>query len=345
MFERVMALARKFPLLAAGLGLVCVLAAKAAQAAPAPATPPAVKVRVNLAWLPQGSTGGILLALSKGFYRDEGLDVTVMRGYGGQRTVNEVDQGLFEFGYGDPVSVALNRAHGGHTVLVGAVNTRWPGAMCYLERPGFKVTSLKDLQGLTLGGGNASAVQNIVPAWLEQNGMAPGAIKLVRLDPAVINTALLQKRIDLSECWEGASLPVQAALAQRAGRQLGKVFYRDFGLDMMGSGLITTDTYIARHPDVVKRFVDATYRGYALMRDHPREAADAIAVQYPILDRSILLQQIEQTDALIADDSAHHRMGWLRPERMDATARFVSRAFNLGGKVHAGDLYTNRFVQ
>lgn len=323
--------------------LLCSLVCMATQSVEA--AQPMDKVRVNLAWLPQGSTGGILLAQSKGYYRDAGLDVTIMRGYGGQRTVNEVDQGLFEFGYGDPVSVMLNRAHGGHTVLVGAVNTRWPGAMCYLEKPGFKVASLNDLKGLTLGGGGASAVQNIVPAWLKQNGLAPDAIKLVRLDPAVINTALLQKRIDLSECWEGASLPVQAALAQRAGQKLGKVYYRDFGLDMMGSGLVTTDAFLAQHPDVVRRFVDATYRGYTLMRDHPQDAADAIAAQYPMLDRAILLQQIEETNVLIADDPAHHRMGWLRPERMDATANFVAHAFDSGSKVKAADIYTNRFVQ
>ncbi|MBY8609727.1 MAG: ABC transporter substrate-binding protein [Burkholderia sp.] len=332
MFERIQALARG-AVLAAGLW-AAIPAAHAADA-----------VRVNLAWLPQGSTGGILVAQAKGFYQDAGLDVTVQRGYGGQRTVNEVDEGLFEFGYGDPVSVILNRAHGGHTVLVGAINTRWPGAMCYLERPGFKPTSLKDLAGLSLGGGNASAVQNIVPAWLKQNGMAPDAIRLVRLDPAVINTALLQKRIDLSECWEGASLPVQAAFARRAGQKLGKVTYRDLGLDMIGSGIVTTDAYVAQHPDVVKRFVDATYRGYALMHDRPQDAVDAIVSRNPLLDRTILREQIDETNALITDNAAGHRLGWLRPERIDATLGFVSRAFALGAKVKAGSLYTNRFVQ
>lgn len=291
--ERLGACVRALALAAAAL------AGAAGTAHTAYAAQAADTVRVNLGWLPQGSTGGILLAQAKGYYRDAGLDVSVMRGYGGQRTVNEVDEGLFEFGYGDPVSVTLNRAQGGHAVLVGAVNTRWPGAICYLQRPGFKVATPKDLAGLTLGGGGASAVQNIVPAWLKQNGMAPGAIKLVRLDPAVINTALLQKRIDLSECWEGASLPVQATIAQRAGQHVGKLLYRDFGLDMMGSGLVTTDAYMARHPDVVKRFVAATYRGYALMRDQPQAAADAIAAQYPMLDRAILLQQIQDRKSVV----------------------------------------------
>ncbi|SFP21235.1 ABC transporter substrate-binding protein [Ralstonia sp. NFACC01] len=333
MLERLSALARGL-VFAAGLGAGMLSAAHAADA-----------VRVNLAWLPQGSTGGILVAQAKGYYKAAGLDVTVMRGYGGQRTVNEVDAGLFEFGYGDPVSVTLNRAHGGHTVMVGAINTRWPGAICYVERPGFKVTSLKDLTGMTLGGGGASAVQNIVPAWLKQNGMAPDAIKLVRLDPAVINTALLQKRIDLSECWEGASLAVQEAFAQRAGQKLGKVFYRDFGLDMMGSGIVTTDRYIAQHPDVVKRFVEATYRGYAFMRDQPKAAADAIVAQQPLLDRAILQQQIAETNSLISDEPDKHKLGWLRPERINGTIDFLSRAFDLRGKVKPADLYTNRFVE
>lgn len=332
MLERLSALARGL-LCAAALGAGMFSVAHGADA-----------VRVNLAWLPQGSTGGILVAQAKGYYKAAGLDVTVMRGYGGQRTVNEVDAGLFEFGYGDPVSVTLNRAHGGNTVMVGAINTRWPGAMCYVERPGFKVTSLKDLAGMTLGGGGASAVQNIVPAWLKQNGMAPDAIKLVRLDPAVINTALLQKRIDLSECWEGASLAVQQAFAQRAGQKLGKVFYRDFGLDMMGSGIVTTDRYIAQHPDVVKRFVEATYRGYAFMRDQPKAAVEAIVAQQPLLDRAILQQQIAETNSLISDEPDKHKLGWLRPERINTTVDFLSRAFDLGGKVKSADLYTNRFI-
>lgn len=96
---------------------------------------------------------------------------------------------------------------------------------------------------------------------------------------------------------------------------------------------------------MVKRFVAATYRGYALMREHPQEAADAIAAQYPVLDKTILLQQIVETNGLITDDPADHKTGWLRPARMESTAAFVSRAFGTGAKVKAVDLYTNRFVE
>jgi len=89
------------------------------------------------------------------------------------------------------------------------------------------------------------------------------------------------------------------------------------------------------------------------MHDHPQEAADVIGMQYPILDKAILLQQIVETNNLIEDhptngaapDASHHKIGWLRPARMNSTLDFVSRAFAAGAQVKAADLYTNRFVE
>ena len=69
-----------------------------------------------------------------------------MRGYGGNRTANELDQGQFEIGYVDPISLVLNRSNGGKIRLVGAINTSWPGGICYVEQ-GQQEKSLDDLQG------------------------------------------------------------------------------------------------------------------------------------------------------------------------------------------------------
>ncbi|VVE11816.1 nitrate ABC transporter permease [Pandoraea iniqua] len=312
------------------------------------ATPVAAqeKVKFNLSWLPQGSTGGVLVAINKGFYREAGLDVSAIAGHGGQRTVNEVDQGLFDFGYGDPISVMLNRAQGGKTVMVGSVNVAWPGAICYLVKPGRTITKPADLKGLTMGGGGASPLQNIVPAWLKANGLPPTSVKLLRLDPSTINPSFLQGRIDLTECWEGANLPVLRSLAAKQGREIGMLRYRDFGLDMVGNGLVTTEKMIAQKPDVVRRFVQATYRGYAWLREHPEESAGIIASQYPMLDKQVMLEQVKQINGLGSDaETKGHKPGWVPVPRMEATAKFVRDAFNLPPTLKATDIYTNQFVE
>ncbi|MBB3211065.1 NitT/TauT family transport system substrate-binding protein [Herbaspirillum sp. Sphag1AN] len=304
------------------------------------------KVKFNLAWLPQGSTGGILVAIAKGFYAEAGLDVTAVRGYGGQRTVNEIDQGLFEFGYGDPISVMLNRAQGGKTVMVGTINTRWPGALCYLERADRKLQKPADLKGLSLGGGAASPLQNIVPSWLQANKLPVDQIKLLRLDPSVINSSFLEGRIDLAECWEGANKPILEALAQRDGKKLGVLRYRDFNLNLYGNGIVTSEQLVASNPDLVKRFVQATYRGYAYQRSNPKESADAIASQQKLIDKNILLQQITETNQIIDDPEAENKkLGWMRADRMQSTVDFVKKAFNLQAPVKPNDIYTNKFVE
>ncbi|ASU38243.1 nitrate ABC transporter permease [Herbaspirillum sp. meg3] len=312
-------------------------------AAPAVA---ADKVKFNLAWLPQGSTGGILVAIAKGFYAEAGLDVSAVRGYGGQRTVNEIDQGLFEFGYGDPISVMLNRAQGGKTVMVGTINTRWPAALCYIDKPERKLQKPADLKGLSLGGGAASPLQNIVPNWLQANKLPADHIKLLRLDPSVINSSFLEGRIDLAECWEGANKPILEALLQKDGKKLGWMRYRDFNLNLYGNGIVTTEKLVASNPDLVRRFVQATYRGFDYQRTHAKEAADAIASQQKLMDKGILLQQITETNQIIEDPEADNKkLGWMRADRMQATVDFVKKAFNLQAPIKANDIYTNKFVE
>src|SRR5690606_7454779 len=124
------------------------------------------KVTYNVAWLPQGSSIGVIVAQDQGLFEKEGLDVNLVRGYGGNRTANELDQGQYEFGYVDPISLILNRKNGGKIKLVGAINTRWPAGICFNSEK-HDIKTLKDMQGLTMGGGSASPVQNVVPTWLE----------------------------------------------------------------------------------------------------------------------------------------------------------------------------------
>ncbi|MDC8785245.1 ABC transporter substrate-binding protein [Roseateles koreensis] len=303
------------------------------------------KVRFNLAWLPQGSTGGVMVAVAKGFYAEAGLEVLTQRGYGGQRTVNEIDQGLFEFGYGDPISVMLNRANGGKTVMVGAVNTVWPAALCYLESPKRKISKMADLKGLSLGGGAASPLQNIVPAWLLANSLPATHVKLLRLDPSVINPSFLDGRIDLAECWEGANKPLLDALAAREGKTVGMLRYRDFNLNIYGNGIVTNEKLIASNPELVKRFVAATFRGYDYMRKNPDEAADLIAASAKLSTKSILLQQIKETALLMVDEGADNKkLGYIRADRMHGTIEFAKKAFQVTAAVRGAEVYTNRFI-
>ena len=297
-------------------------------------------ITFNMSWLPQGSMSGVITAIEKGFYSEVGLDVEAVRGYGGGRTTNEIDQGLFEFGYGNPLNMVLNRSQGGKTRIVGAINQHWPAGLCHI-RERHKLDAPSDLKGITVGGGSYSPVHVMLPVWLELNGESGDAVTLLKMDGAVVDVSLVEGKIDAAECWLGSNKALIEKLAKQADLTVGFLNYSDFNFDILGSGIVTSDKVIAENPDKVRRFVTATYRGYAYANANPEEATDYLLKQFPVLDRDVTLQQVKETVDLMAGSG---KLGMIDPAQVQRTIEFVGPAYGIDS-VAAEDLYTNDFLQ
>jgi NitT/TauT family transport system substrate-binding protein len=297
-------------------------------------------VTFNMSWLPQGSMAGVIAAMELGYYAEVGLAVSVTRGFGGIRTVNELDQGMFEFGYGDPLAIILNRSNGGHTRMIGAINERWPAGLCFIAER-HKVANPADLGGMVVGGGQNSPVQALVPAWLEANGLPREHVTMMQLDPSVIAASLIEGEIDAGECWLGNSLAVYQKRAREAGLTIGLIEYSRFNLDIYGSGLVTTDQLIAQEPQLVQDFVSATYRGYAWVQDHQEEATDIMLRQFPVLDRAVTAQQVAEISELIRSPGT---MGGMQEAKVANTLAFLAAAYDVKPGLTAADVYTSRFI-
>ncbi len=144
-------------------------------------------VRFNMSWLPQGSMAGVFVALDRGYYADAGLRVEAMRGFGGTRTVNELDRGMFEFGYVDPLSVAMNRASGGHARLVGGINMRFPAGACFV-RERHHIASPADLAGKSIAVARGTTADIELTRIVKDNSVNANIVRYE--DEATTNTAV-----------------------------------------------------------------------------------------------------------------------------------------------------------
>ena len=298
-------------------------------------------VTFNMGWLPQGSTAGVFVAIDRGYYGEVGLIVETARGFGSIRTVNEVDQGLFDFGYADALALVLNRSNGGQARMIGSIYNRWPGGLCFV-RERWQIREPADLLGLKIGGGPASPIQVIMPVWLERNGLPGDSVRLMQLDPAIAGNALLEETIDVSECWLGASVPIFQKRAAENGLSIDWLEYAQFNFGIHGNGLITSDRLIAKRPDLVRRCVEATYRGYADMIEHPEEATEILVRKHQVLDPAIILAQIQESIELIGEPKI---LGWLEEEKMAETLDTLRSAYDIDNSVTVGDLYTTAFLE
>ena len=298
------------------------------------------QVKFNMSWLPTGAMAGIFVAIDKGYYRDLGLDVEPVRGFGGTRTVNELDQGMFEFAYADPLSVTLNRYNGGHAKMIGGLNMTFPAGACFIkERHDIKIPA--DLAGLSFGAGQSSAVQKLLGSWLARNGVDANAVRMIQLDPSVVVSSLIEGRVDTAECWQGNSMALFEKNAAIAGLTIGRLPYADFGFDVYGSGFVARDDYIAGNPDTVAKFLQATYRGYRDAADAPQEAVAIIRKYHALLDPAVTEQQIRETTQLMGAQGGSMELERAKIER---TIRFLSDAGQIKDFKAVDSVFTNQFL-
>lgn len=219
---------------------------KAAEPATASAPTGLVKIKFQTDWYPQPEHGGYYQALAKGFYQEEGLDVEILPGGPNAQVKESVGLGRADLGMtnGDDVIVAI--ARGVPLKMVGAEMQRDPqGILFHTEHP---LKSLKDLEGRTLMAGSVST-------WLD----------VLRKDG--INFRQLPLLGDLARFMADKTLTQQCFVtnepyfARQRGANVGAILIASDTYEPYRV-MFTSNEYLAKHPDIVAKFVRASVRGW-----------------------------------------------------------------------------------
>jgi NitT/TauT family transport system substrate-binding protein len=279
------------------------------------------------------------VALDKGFYKDEGMNLTILRGQGSGDAIKKVAAGAAMFGFADAGSLVLARGNDGVPVkLVSVVYLQPPQALFVLDSSDIKVP--KDLEGKTLAETPAGAIRLIFPAYAKAAGIDESKVKWVAADSAALPSILASKRADaIGQFTVGAPL-IAAATAPEKVRALA---YKDVGLSYYGNGIIAAEQTIASNPALVKGFVRATIKGMKEAFANPKEAA-VIMNKY---QKQLSVEVIEGETRLVEELAVikGQPMGKIDPTRVGETVKVMSTFFNLNKPVAPADIYAAGFVE
>ncbi len=209
------------------------------------------------------------VALDKGYYKQEGLDVTIVRGQGSADAIKKVGSGAATVGFADAGSLVLARGNDKVPVkMISVVYATPPQAIFVLGDSTIKTP--KDLEGKTLADTASSSVRLLFPAYAEAAGIDASKVNWVAADSAALTSILATKRADgIGQFTVGAPL-VEKATAPASVRVLS---YKDVGLNYYGNGIIASEDTIAKDPQMLKAFVRATMKGMKDAFANPAEAA------------------------------------------------------------------------
>ena len=330
---------------AVGIACACLLGAAelflpgADLAAPEAAA--AQKVTFTLDFEYAGRHAYYFLALEKGFYRDAGLDVEIVRGSGSADPIRAVAAGRAPLGFADTGTLVVSRTNNDLPVkTVAIVYNRAPHCIFCLEDAG--VRAPKDLEGKKIATPPGSASTTMFPAFVRATGINADKITRVAVDTSVLPAVLASRQVDCVSLFYVAQPLLERRLAPK---KITRLLYADAGLEFYSNGIIVGDSFLKESPDVVRRFVAATLRGMETSFADPAEAGRIMNKYHPQVEPALGQAEIEIVRELaVTPITRAHGLGYIDPKKMEQTRDVVLEAFKLSKRLPVEDFYAPGFA-
>ncbi len=311
-------------------------------AAPAAATA-ADAVKVGLNFIPYGLHIGFYVAKEHGFYRADGIEAEILKGAGSSDAIQKLGTGVVDIGFADLSSQILGMTRGLKLKAVGIVLDRDPSVMISLKGTGIRTP--KDLEGKSIGALTASALRDTWPPLALHNKVDSAKVTWVDMPGSAYVASLMSKKVHAIATYL-TTLPSYEIQAKKLGEEISVLAYADFGVDTYGSGIVATEKMLKEKPDLVRRFVQATLKGYAWAFENPDEAVQAFLKAHPESAPERVRREIKLVaDLMLTPDAARHGIGHYDEGKVTLTRDLALKARNLDpASLAVKDLYTNEFL-
>ncbi len=276
-------------------------------AIPAGATA-ADEVSLRLKWLPQFQFAGYYVARDQGFYEDVDLDVAINPGGADISARATVASGADEFGVGSPGDFFIAAERG--LALTGLMATFQRSATGFMVKADSGIEGPKDFEGHAVAVTYGELTEIEYRAMLDKADADASRIREVKKQ---YNLApFLQDRIHV---WT-SYISNEPFSARQNGAEVRVLRPADYGVNFYGDTLFAKTEYVEAHPDITRRFVQASQRGWAYALRHPEEAKAIVARYASARSAEHLAFEAEQILGLLeSEDTLRYGLGWQDAQR------------------------------
>lgn len=304
-------------------------------------TEPALEpVTVMLDWYPNTNHTGLYVALERGYFAAEGLQVEVLQS--GEAGVEQaVGSGRVDFGFSSQENATYALSEGVPLLSIAAILQHNTSAFASLKESG--IETVKDFEGKRYGGWGSPSEAAVIEAAMAKYGADFSKLEMVILGQADF-FATIGERVDFAWIyygWDGIE-------AERRGIELNTIFLKDLDpvFDYYAPLLVTNQNLAANEPDKVAAFMRALARGYADALSDPETGAGILLKYAPELNPEL----VRRSQAFLAQvekmDEAEGRPYWGYQDR-EVWARYSQWMYEAGlivNPVDADQAFTNQFL-
>ena len=288
---------------------------------------------LRLSWIKNVEFAGFFMAQEKGYYKDEGIDLTVNPTAQNLPEIQAVATKADLIGLSGSTSLLKARAQGIPVKAFGAVFQKGPGCYIWLEKSGIK--GIKDFKGKKLGG--LQTARPSTEAILLMNGLKADDVTFVPIGFEV--TPLLTGQVDIL----AGIVTNQVVLLEQQGEKVGFAPYNDLGFVSYWNTPFALDDTVKNKKDLLAAWLRASARGWDYALKNPDAATKIVVEKYGQgLDLSNQTIEMKREIPFIQTDFTKQK-GLLWMERtvwQQAHDALLEKSKELEQKVNVDDVMT-----
>jgi NitT/TauT family transport system substrate-binding protein len=311
----------------------------------APAAGETTKIKLVLNWKYQGPQGMFFVAQDKGYYKDEGLEVTLDQGNGSGAGVPLVANGTYDAAFGDInalIELAAKKPDDAPIAVYVMFNQPPFTVAVKADSP---IKSPKDFEGKTLGGAANDGALKLFPALCKLTKIDCTKVNITNMQPNLREQMLMQGQVDGVFGYVN-TIRFSARLMGVDDSKLRYINYGDYGMDLYSNAIIVSKKLVKENPKAVAGLVRAINKGLLDSLKDIDASVAAVAKREPLIkipvekDRFVATLQSEMNHPEIAKIG----LGNVDPERLKKSIDILVDANNLPRTPKVSEIFTPAFL-
>ena len=301
-------------------------------------------VRFTHEWRFEGHVAPFLVPLDKGYWKAEGLNVTVDPGTGSPDVINRVATKAYDIGLADINSLARYRDNPANTQLKAVMMVYDAAPFSLLTLKKNNIRKPKDLEGKILGAPAPDATWVNFPILAKLNGIDTSKIRVENVGFPVREALLAQGKVDAVTAFISNFVGVMVQGVPEG--EVEALMYSSFGVDLYGSAIIVNPDFMKSNPKAVAGFVKGLVKGFQDSARDPDGAIESVMKRNPVAKRDLELVRLKKVNEMVyvTKDVRANGFGAVDMARLDRAFDQLGIAVNFNSKPRAADVFTAEFL-
>ncbi|MBN1524834.1 MAG: ABC transporter substrate-binding protein [Spirochaetales bacterium] len=294
------------------------------------------KITVVLDWTINTNHAGVYAALEKGYFTDEGLDVSIIPPPAtGAAGLLLSSRAQFGFSYQEEITMARSQGH--PLVAIAAVIQH--NTSGFASRKSSGIVSPHDFEGKRYGGWGSPLEEAMIRALMERDKGDFSRVKMLSIG-SMDFFAATEHSVDFAwifKGWDGVA-------AKLKGIDINFISLSEIepALDYYTPVLAVTGGLVSSDPELIQQFLRAAAKGYKWAAANPEAAGEILLHYAPELDRELVMASQRFLSGQYTADAP--RWGEMKLDVWKNYAEWLEKYNLLSGEFTAEDAFTNEFL-